>query len=192
MLIIAAKLIGAGLATISLGGAGVGIGTVFGALQLAVARNPALTGVLFRNAILGFALTEAIALLGLMMAFLMCAVSLHLTLRGQSPKDGPFAILEFPGCKATDSPRWGQPSRGTVACPLKVMKTKAIAVGYKVHWLGKRISTNHARAPCRPSGCSRNIKVPSDCPPYLLPSEVRISRIVRIADMGSPKRSLRK
>ena len=71
MFLTAAKLIGAGLATISLAGAGVGIGQVFGALQLAVARNPNLAPVLFRYAILGFALTEAIALFGLMMAFLI-------------------------------------------------------------------------------------------------------------------------
>jgi len=67
----AMKAIAAGLATISLAGAGVGIGTVFGALLLAVAYNPAITNDLFRFAILGFALTEAIALFGLMMAFLI-------------------------------------------------------------------------------------------------------------------------
>jgi F0F1-type ATP synthase membrane subunit c/vacuolar-type H+-ATPase subunit K len=71
MFLTAAKLIGAGLATISLAGAGVGIGSVFGAFQVALARNPGLVAVLFRYAILGFALTEAIALFGLMMAFLI-------------------------------------------------------------------------------------------------------------------------
>lgn len=71
LLLTAAKLIGAGLATIALAGAGVGIGTVFGALQLGISRNPSLLPVLFRYAILGFALTEAIALFGLMMAFLI-------------------------------------------------------------------------------------------------------------------------
>ena len=65
-----AKLISAGLATISLAGAGVGIGIVFGCLQMAVAMNPSMTPILFGYAILGFALTEAIALFGLMMAFL--------------------------------------------------------------------------------------------------------------------------
>ena len=65
-----AKLIGAGLATISLAGTGVGIGIVFGSLMLSVARNPFMTKQLFTYAILGFALTEAIALFGLMMAFL--------------------------------------------------------------------------------------------------------------------------
>ena len=40
MLVTAAKLIGAGAATVGLSGAGVGIGTVFGALILGIARNP--------------------------------------------------------------------------------------------------------------------------------------------------------
>jgi len=71
MLLTAAKLIGAGLATIGLAGAGVGIGNVFGSLVLAVSRNPNERDELFRLAILGFALTEAIALFALMMAFLI-------------------------------------------------------------------------------------------------------------------------
>ena len=66
-----AKLIGAGLATIALAGSGVGIGTVFSGLMLSVSRNPFLIKQLFVYAILGFALTEAIALFGLMMAFLI-------------------------------------------------------------------------------------------------------------------------
>jgi F-type H+-transporting ATPase subunit c len=70
-MIIAAKLIAAGLATIAMAGAGVGIGTVFAALISGISRNPSLTAVLFRYAILGFALTEAIALFSLMMAFLL-------------------------------------------------------------------------------------------------------------------------
>jgi F-type H+-transporting ATPase subunit c len=65
------KFIGAGLATISLAGAGVGIGSVFSALILGLSRNPGLDKQLFGYAILGFALTEAIALFGLMMAFLI-------------------------------------------------------------------------------------------------------------------------
>ena len=70
-MLVAAKLIGAGLATIGLAGAGVGIGTVFGALVLGSARNPSIKEELFRIAILGFALTEAIALFALMIAFLI-------------------------------------------------------------------------------------------------------------------------
>lgn len=71
MLLKSAKYIGAGLATIALAGSGVGIGTVFGSLIVGLARNPSLNKQLFSYAILGFALTEAIALFGLMMAFLI-------------------------------------------------------------------------------------------------------------------------
>jgi F-type H+-transporting ATPase subunit c len=66
-----AKYIGAGLATIGLAGAGVGIGTVFGALVIGISRNPSLKDELFKMAILGFALTEAIALFALMIVFLI-------------------------------------------------------------------------------------------------------------------------
>jgi F-type H+-transporting ATPase subunit c len=65
------KFIGAGLATVSLAGSGVGIGIVFSSLVTAVARNPSMGKQLFVYTILGFALTEAIALFGLMMAFLI-------------------------------------------------------------------------------------------------------------------------
>jgi F-type H+-transporting ATPase subunit c len=68
---VAPKFIGAGLSTISLAGAGIGIGTVFASLINAFSRNPQLEKQLFAYAILGFALTEAIALFGLMMAFLI-------------------------------------------------------------------------------------------------------------------------
>jgi len=65
------KMLSAGIATVSLAGAGAGIGIVFGALIIGTARNPVVGDRLFRYAILGFALTEAIALFGLMMAFLL-------------------------------------------------------------------------------------------------------------------------
>lgn len=71
MLIQSAKYIGAGTAAVSLAGAGVGIGTVFGSLILSVSRNPGLIRPLFIYAVLGFALTEAIALFGLMVVFLI-------------------------------------------------------------------------------------------------------------------------
>jgi F-type H+-transporting ATPase subunit c len=71
MFLLGAKFIGGGLATISMGGAGVGIGVVFAGYLNAVARNPNLERTLFGYAILGFALTEAIALFGLMMAMLI-------------------------------------------------------------------------------------------------------------------------
>jgi F-type H+-transporting ATPase subunit c len=45
--------------------------TVFGSLVIGISRNPSLKDELFRMAILGFALTEAIALFALMIAFLL-------------------------------------------------------------------------------------------------------------------------
>jgi len=71
MIVQAAKLIGAGLATIGVAGSGAGIGIVFGAFVLALSRNPSLEQKLFRFTIMGFALVEAIALFALMMAFLL-------------------------------------------------------------------------------------------------------------------------
>jgi len=70
-----AKIIGTGLATTGLIGAGVGIGVVFGALIIGVSRNPSLRGQLFSYAILGFAFAEATGLFALMMAFLLLYVA---------------------------------------------------------------------------------------------------------------------
>jgi F-type H+-transporting ATPase subunit c len=67
-MLMAAKLIGAGLATIALAGAATGIGIIFGALITGTSRNPSLRKELFSSAILGFALTEAMGLFALMMA----------------------------------------------------------------------------------------------------------------------------
>lgn len=66
-----AKLIGSGLATIGLSGSGVGIGIVFAGLLVAYSRQPSYEKQLFGYAILGFALSEAVALFALMMAFLI-------------------------------------------------------------------------------------------------------------------------
>nr|YP_009640138.1 ATP synthase F0 subunit c [Synchytrium endobioticum]QCQ68437.1 ATP synthase F0 subunit c [Synchytrium endobioticum]QCQ68456.1 ATP synthase F0 subunit c [Synchytrium endobioticum]QCQ68475.1 ATP synthase F0 subunit c [Synchytrium endobioticum]QCQ68494.1 ATP synthase F0 subunit c [Synchytrium endobioticum]QCQ68513.1 ATP synthase F0 subunit c [Synchytrium endobioticum] len=67
-MLMAAKLIGAGLATIALAGAAIGIGLIFGSLIQGTSRNPSLRRELFNTAILGFALTEAMGLFALMMA----------------------------------------------------------------------------------------------------------------------------
>ena len=67
----AAKLIGAGLATIALGGVGIGIGNIFGSFVSAAVRNPAAAPRVFGNVLLGFALTEAIALFALVIALLL-------------------------------------------------------------------------------------------------------------------------
>ena len=48
-----------------------GIGNLFGAFVSASGRNPAARDRLFRDVLLGFALTEAIALFALIIAFLI-------------------------------------------------------------------------------------------------------------------------
>ena len=81
--------IGAGAATVGFAGSGAGIGSVFGSLIIGYARNPSLKQQLFSYAILGkyqlrdmnfdnlrfsisgFALSEAMGLFCLMMAFLL-------------------------------------------------------------------------------------------------------------------------
>jgi len=65
------KIIGAGLTTMGLAGAGIGVGIVFAALINSTSRNPSIKSDLFSYAILGFALTEALGLFSLMMAFLL-------------------------------------------------------------------------------------------------------------------------
>ena len=70
-MIASSKFIGAGMATIGLTGAGIGVGTVFAALILGTSRNPMVKAQLYNYAILGFALAEAVGLFALMMAFLI-------------------------------------------------------------------------------------------------------------------------
>ena len=67
----AAKMIGAGLAVLGLGGVGTGIGNIFSSLIGSIARNPSARGQVFGMAILGFALVEAVALYALLIAFLI-------------------------------------------------------------------------------------------------------------------------
>lgn len=67
----AAKMIGAGLATIALFGVGIGIGNIFATLIATVGRNPSVQQRVFPFAIIGFALVEAVALFALLIAFLV-------------------------------------------------------------------------------------------------------------------------
>ena len=65
------KAIGAGLAVIALAGVGVGIGSIFSSMVSSVTRNPGARDAVFPIGILGFALTEAVALFALLIAFLI-------------------------------------------------------------------------------------------------------------------------
>ncbi len=69
--IAAYKALGAGLAVIALAGVGVGIGNIFSSMVSSVARNPSARDAVFPIGILGFALTEAVALFALLIAFLI-------------------------------------------------------------------------------------------------------------------------
>ena len=70
----AAKMIGAGIAVLALAGVGLGIGNIFSSLINSIARNPSARGEVFGIGILGFALTEAIALFALVVALLLLFV----------------------------------------------------------------------------------------------------------------------
>ncbi|MEI6557983.1 MAG: ATP synthase subunit C family protein [Rhodospirillaceae bacterium] len=67
----AAKFIGAGVAMIALAGVGLGIGTLFSSMVTAIGRNPSAQSKIFPVGILGFAMTEAVALFALLVAFLI-------------------------------------------------------------------------------------------------------------------------
>ena len=71
ILFLGLKLVAAGLAAISMVGSGVGIGIIFAGFLIAYVRNPKEESKLFSYALLGFALTEAIASFGLMIVFLL-------------------------------------------------------------------------------------------------------------------------
>ncbi|MCX8502284.1 MAG: ATP synthase subunit C family protein [Alphaproteobacteria bacterium] len=70
-LVTAAKMIGAGIAVLALHGVGIGLGNIFASMVTAVARNPSARDTVFPIGILGFALTEAVALFALLIAFLI-------------------------------------------------------------------------------------------------------------------------
>lgn len=66
-----AKIIGAGITTIGLAGAAIGVGIVFSALINSTARNPSIKGELFNYAVLGFALCESMGIFSLMITLLI-------------------------------------------------------------------------------------------------------------------------
>lgn len=67
----AAKALGAGIAVLALAGVGIAIGNIFSTLIASIARNPAARDQMFGIGILGFALTEAVALFALLISFLI-------------------------------------------------------------------------------------------------------------------------
>jgi F-type H+-transporting ATPase subunit c len=67
----AAKFIGAGLSTIGIAGAAVGLGSIFGNFLSGALRNPSAADGQFGRLILGFAVTEALGIFSLLIALLL-------------------------------------------------------------------------------------------------------------------------
>jgi F-type H+-transporting ATPase subunit c len=72
--VMAAKYIGAGLATMGLIGAGVGLGVLFGQYLSGAMRNPSAAPGAQPMLFLGLALTEALGIFALVMAFIILFV----------------------------------------------------------------------------------------------------------------------
>lgn len=68
---VAAKYIGAGLSTIGIAGAAVGLGNIFGSYLAGAVRNPSAADSQFGRLILGFAITEALGIFSLLIALLL-------------------------------------------------------------------------------------------------------------------------
>ena len=67
----AAKLIGAGIAAIGTGAAGIGVGNPFGQYLQGALRNPSAADGQFGRLIFGFAVTEALGIFALLIALLL-------------------------------------------------------------------------------------------------------------------------
>ena len=67
----AAKMIGAGIATLALLGVGLALGNLFASLISSISRNPSAKKDLLPVGMLGFALTESIALMAFLVAMLI-------------------------------------------------------------------------------------------------------------------------
>jgi F-type H+-transporting ATPase subunit c len=70
----AAKFIGAGLACLGMGGAGIGVGLIFANYLSGALRNPSAADGQFARLIFGFAVTEAIGIFSLLVALLLLFV----------------------------------------------------------------------------------------------------------------------
>lgn len=65
------KYVGAGLACLAPLGAAIGVGNIFGSYLSGAMRNPSAAQQQFGNLIFGFAVTEALGIFGLLIAFLL-------------------------------------------------------------------------------------------------------------------------
>lgn len=70
----AAKLIGAGLATLGMGGAGIGVGLIFAYYLQGALRNPGAADQMRPNLLFGFAVTEALGIFSFLVALILLFV----------------------------------------------------------------------------------------------------------------------
>ena len=68
---VAAKYIGAGIACLGMGGAGIGVGMIFSQFLNGALRNPSASQGQFANLIFCFAVTEALGIFSLLVALLL-------------------------------------------------------------------------------------------------------------------------
>ena len=71
----AAKYIGAGIACLGMGGAGIGLGNIFGSYLSGALRNPSAAPAQFTNALIGAALAEGLGIFSLVVALLLLFVA---------------------------------------------------------------------------------------------------------------------
>jgi F-type H+-transporting ATPase subunit c len=71
----AAKYIGAGLATLGMIGAGIGVGNIFGSFLSGALRNPSAAASQIGNLFVGAALAEALGILAFVLGFLIFSAS---------------------------------------------------------------------------------------------------------------------
>lgn len=67
----AAKQIGAGLATLGMIGAGIGVGNIFGSFLSGALRNPSAAAAQIGNLFVGAALAEALGILAFVLGILL-------------------------------------------------------------------------------------------------------------------------
>jgi F-type H+-transporting ATPase subunit c len=65
------KYVGAGLACLGMLGAAIGVGNIFAAFLTGALRNPSAAASQFGNLIFGFAVTEALGIFSLVIAFIL-------------------------------------------------------------------------------------------------------------------------
>ena len=134
------KGLGAGLATIALAGVGAGIGIVFGSLIHAVARNPSLSKQLFGYAILGFALSEAMALFALLVAFLILFGLISSCCLGNS--GGHCCLYDYPTPSHLNV-LWEFGSLGGIGLHVQIVTGIVLAMHYTPHVVCAAVSIEH-------------------------------------------------